>query len=188
MTSRQPGRLIKSTPRSNDQTSSSRSRKNPKRSNSPQAGSTSTIVSHQSHRPTLWDWINHIPQSADDQTIIAHVRQVFSLAEQYVNNFYVDRQGQQLGEGARFPLEKDGFQDVPDEASLEDIICDVTDPTTVIKHCLIALLVSTISFDDRSEYSLLPREFTLLAKTIRKNEGPEADIPCKFVSRSLVSY
>lgn len=89
-------------------------------SSSPQISNASLTRSHQSYRPSLWAWIDHIPQSADDATIIFNVQQVFTLAEQYVNSFYVDRPSHQCQ--CELFLRHESFENLPVGVQPPDVI------------------------------------------------------------------
>jgi len=148
------------------------------RSKSPQASSTGTTGSYQAYRPGLWTWIDHVLQSKDDQTIVANIQQVVAFAEQYVNNYYLDILKQNP---CKLPFfEREAFLNLPPEVSITDVLCDIVHPTTVIKHCLVALLLNSISFEGEGPVpSLLPAEFTSLARAIRSTRADDGEIQCK---------
>lgn len=147
------------------------------RSSSPQISDSSLTHSHRSYRPSLWAWIDHIPQSADDATIIFKVQQVFTLAEQFVNNFYVDRPSQQCQ--CELLFEHKSFENLPVGIQPSDVIHIVAHPTAMIKHSLVALLLSTILLTRNGPYCLLPSEFTALARAVSSGRGFAADIDRK---------
>lgn len=144
-------------------------------SSSPQISNASLARSHPSYRSNLWAWIDHIPQSADDATIIFNVQQVFTLAEQYVNNFYVDRQPSQQCQCEQF-LRHESFENLPIGIQPSDVIHIVAHPTVMIKHSLVALLLSTISLTQNGPYCLLPSEFTALTRAVSSGRGCAAEI------------
>jgi hypothetical protein len=126
----------------------------------------------------LWSWVHHLRQSADDKNIVLNVREVFVLAEQYVNNFYVNRPRQELPEDLPPDLEKMSFPHL--SSSVTDLLRQVHCQDTVIKHCLVSIILSTISLDcDNSYRSLLPLEFIQLPKALQKSTASERRIPCK---------
>ncbi|KAJ9660459.1 hypothetical protein H2198_002577 [Neophaeococcomyces mojaviensis] len=140
--------------------------------------SSGTDLSLRRYLPKLWAWIDHVPQSADDQYIIASVRRIFATAEQYVNNFYVDRLGQRT-ELEPF-IERHAFSDIPEGCSKKDLLSSVVHPTTVIKHSLVVTLLSTISLECPDHLPpLLPKEYLSLARAIRqsKSSANDGDIP-----------
>lgn len=114
----------------------------------------------------LWSWIPQLPQSHDDETIKRNVEAVFALAEQYIDNFYEDklRQGI-LADEAFINME---FPALPGSMAAKDILAFVENPTVVIKHCLVYIILSCIAFDADSPYSsLLPTEFTVVEEALR---------------------
>lgn len=134
----------------------------------------------------LWSWIPHLRQSVDDKNIVANVRKVFVLAEQYVNNYYVNRPLQELPED--FPAEIKGmsFPHLFPHTPIIDLLQQVHHQDTVIKHCLVSIILSTISLDcDNSYPSLLPLEFTQLPKALQQSTASERKIPCKSPSKVL---
>ena len=143
-------------------------------SSSPQISNASLAQSHQGYRSGLWAWIDHLPQSVDDDNIISNVQQVFTFADQYVNNFYVDRPSQQRD--CEPFLCPESFGNLPDGIQPADVIHIVAQPTAVIKHSLVATLLSTISLTRPGPYSLLPPEFTALAKAVSSGGGFATDI------------
>lgn len=125
-----------------------------------------------SSRHGLWNFIAQLPQPADDQTIQIAAQQVFSLADQYVDNFYVNRLHESIRMDVRF---RDlDFPHLPGGSAPAVMIQLVEDPTVVIKHCLVHVLLTCIAFDNdgRQLPSLLPPEFTALAKALRGHEIP----------------
>ncbi|KAK5087286.1 hypothetical protein LTR70_007001 [Exophiala xenobiotica] len=142
------------------------------RSRSPQASSTETARSRQSYQPNLWTWIDHVPQSRDDQTIIANIQQVFAFAEQWVNNYYLDIQNQEPHGVPSF--DEQAFRNLQPGISIADILCNGAHPTSVIKHCLVSQLLASISFNgEGSSVSLLPAEFTPLVNAIQRSKADE---------------
>jgi hypothetical protein len=134
----------------------------------------------------LWSWIPHLRQSVDDKNMVANVRKVFVLAGQYVNNYYVNRPRQELPED--FPPELEGmsFPHLSPHTPIIDLLRQVHYQDTVIKHCLVSIILSTISLDCDSSYpSLLPPEFTQLPKALRQSTALERKIPCKPPSKVL---
>jgi len=149
------------------------------RSRSPQASSTETARSCQSYQPNLWTWIDHVPQSRDDQTIVANIQQVFAFAEQWVNNYYLDIQNQKPHGVPSFNGQ--AFRNLPPGISIADILCNGAHPTTVIKHCLVSQLLTSISFNgEGSSVSLLPAEFTSLVSAIQRSKADEVEVPRRF--------
>ena len=136
----------------------------------------------------LWSWIPHLRQSVDDKNMVANVREVFVLAEQYVNNHYVNRPYQELPED--FPPELKGmsFPHLFPYTPITDLLRQVHRQDTVIKHCLVSIILSTISLDcDNSYPSLLPLEFTQLPKALRQSTATERKIPRKSPSKCSIS-
>jgi hypothetical protein len=128
----------------------------------------------------LWSWVPHLRQSADDKSIVSNVREVFVLAEQYVNNFYVNRPCPELPEDLPPELEKMSFPHLPFRTPVTDLLRQVHCQDTVIKHCLVSIILSTISLDcDNSYPSLLPLEFIQLPKALQKSTASERRIPCR---------
>lgn len=126
----------------------------------------------------LWRCIGHIPQSSDDQTIIAEVRKTFTLVNQHVDNFYADKLQNDLPRLRE--LEAMKFSNLPAESSLASLLHKVTHPTTIIKHCLLVILLSTILFDSNSSFpSLLPDEFTALPYASHMSTARDGEIPRK---------
>jgi len=123
-----------------------------------------------------------VPQSRDDQTIIANIQQVFAFAEQCVNNYYLDIQNQKPHGVPSF--DGQAFQNLPSDISIADILCDAAHPTTVIKHCLVSQLLASISFNgEGSSVSLLPAEFTSLVSAIQLCRADEVEVPRRFSFR-----
>ena len=122
----------------------------------------------------LWSWIERLPQPEDDQTIAGHVNQVFALAEQYIDNFYIDKLHQKI---VLDPiLTEMDFAGLPNDNSPGDVLYNVKHPTVVIKHCLVTVLLSCITFDAESPLpSLLPPEFVALEVALKESTIPDQD-------------
>jgi hypothetical protein len=155
----------------------------------------STIVSpNKQPRPglykehNLWSWIPHLRQSVDDKNMVANVREVFVLAEQYVNNYYVNRLRRELPEDFSEVLKGMSFPHLSPYPAITDLLRQVHHQDTVIKHCLVSIILSTISLDcDNSYPSLLPLEFTQLPKALQQSTAAELKIPCKPPSKCPIS-
>jgi len=150
------------------------------RSSSPQNSHSSTTQSCRQDRPTLWAWTEHVPQSVDDERIVFDVQQVFTLAEQYVNNFYTDRLGQRCILEPPLHVELTAFETLPAGVEAHKLIEFVAQPTAMIKHSLVALLLSTISITKDGPYCLLPSSFVPLVRAVNKGYGCNADIKREF--------
>ena len=136
----------------------------------------------------LWSWIPHLRQSVDDKNMVASVREVFVLAEQYVNNYYVNRSCQELPEDFPEELKEMSFPHLFPYTPITDLLRQIHHQDTVIKHCLVSIILSTISPDcDNSYPSLLPLEFTQLPKALRQSTATERKIPCKPPSKYSTS-
>jgi hypothetical protein len=114
----------------------------------------------------LWSWRIHLPQSGDDRAVVDRTRQVFALADQYVSNYYQNLQSQWMNHSKKFPSPE--VLHLPQDLELEEALHSFDNPKAIIKHCLVHTLVLMISFDAEGAFSsLLPAEFTTMAKSLR---------------------
>lgn len=105
----------------------------------------------------LWSWIPYVPQSADDDTVLYHVKEVFLFAEQFVVNFYTDRMA--TCAASQEVLSKVNRSQLLSDGELQTQLSDATYHTTLIRHILISLMLDLISFESVASASLLPKEF-----------------------------
>lgn len=135
-------------------------------------GPSNVAASRHTYRQGLWSFVEQLPQPADDQTVKDAAQQVFSLADQYVDNFYVNRLRESIRVDAKFQNLQ--FPNLPAGSAAATVIQLVTDPIIVIKHCLVHVLLSCIAFDNDGDQlpSFLPPEFTALARALRGHEIP----------------
>jgi len=136
----------------------------------------------------LWSWIPYLRQSVDDKNMVANVREVFVHTEQYVNNYYVNRPRQELPEDFPATLKGMSFPHLAPYTPITDLLRQVHHQDTVIKHCLVSIILSTISLDSDNSYpSLLPLEFTQLPKALQQSTAKERKIPRKSPSKCSIS-
>lgn len=124
----------------------------------------------------LWSIIERLPQPVADQTVISLAQQVFLLADNFVDNHYGDRLGQTMGSDHRYKAM--AFPYLDNGTRPADVLFLIEHPTIAIKHCIIYLLLSCISFDDGggSLPSLLPHEFTVTASALSRSSN-QSDSP-----------
>lgn len=125
----------------------------------------------------LWSVLGHLPQPADDQTIISLVQQVFLLVDNFVDNHYRDLPGQTIGENPHFS--ETTFPYLDGGCSPANVFFIIADSTVAIRHCLTYILLSCISFDnsDNAFSSLLPREFTTIESALRRSPPQNGQFP-----------
>jgi hypothetical protein len=112
-------------------------------------------------------WERHLPQSADDATIQHEVLTLFEFIEHHVDDYYYDRHTK-ISQGTVDQLTELQSPYLPYGLSLEDLLDLARYQTPIIKHCLINLVVSGMSFQEPAPFPLLPEEFTVLPRAIRK--------------------
>lgn len=146
--------------------------------NHDQLGSSSPI------QTGLWAWIPHVMQSADDDTVVHRVLDIFTSAEQFVNNFYGDH-GQE-SDGTNPSLERLARASQFTLSQLQHYLKNVNHKTTLIKHILISLLLDLISFQSTtSKGALLPKEFqnfNLVAEGRSRSTSDKPEVPRESVS------
>lgn len=130
----------------------------------------------------LWSWIPYVAQPADDATVSGRVKELFVIAEQYVNNFYTNREYD-----SNIPddiLEQVNTSPLLSTSQLQKCLSKVDYQTPFIKHILVSLLLDLISFgSNKSKLSLLPIEFqnfSILANARTRSESSSNEIPCKL--------
>lgn len=142
-------------------------------------GSKRAIVSPSDEDVENHTWERHLLQSADDATIQNEVLTLFEFIEHHVDDYYCDSRVK-ISQAIVDQLTKVQSPHLPSEVSLEDLLELARYPAPIIKHCLINLVVSGMSFQESVLFPLLPDEFTVLPRAIYK----ETVDPCKQLCRS----
>jgi hypothetical protein len=142
-------------------------------------GSKRAIVSTSDEDVENHTWERHLLQSADDATIQNKVLTLFEFIDHHVDDYYCDSRVK-ISQAIADQLTKVQSPHLPSEASLEDLLELARYPAPIIKHCLINLVVSGMSFQESALFPLLPDEFTVLPRAIYK----ETVDPCKQLCRS----
>lgn len=142
-------------------------------------GSKRAIVSTSDEDVENHAWERHLLQSADDATIQTEVLTLFEFIEYHVEDYYCDSRVK-ISQAIVDQLTKVQSPHLPSEASLKDLLELARYQAPIIKHCLINLVVSGMSFQESVLFPLLPDEFTVLPRAIHK----ETVDPCKQLCRS----
>jgi hypothetical protein len=129
--------------------------------------SNSTVASRSEEEVDAHAWERHLPQSADDATIKHEVLTLFEFIEHHVDAYYSDAYIR-ISPAIADQLTKVPAPYLPDGTTLQNLLEQARYKTPVIKHCLISLVVSGMSFQDLPLFPLLPEEFTALPRAIRK--------------------
>lgn len=136
--------------------------------------STDTEFTYLSSHADLFSWRKYLPQSMDDSTIVDSVQKIFVLAEQYVNNFYIDCKGRKAQSVPFF--ERQGLSHLLADVETDVLMYSVAHPTILIKHSLVASLLNVISLETQYRWpSLLPDEFLCMTKAIRQSDVIETE-------------
>lgn len=125
----------------------------------------SPIVGVQSVAGGASGWMEHLPQPADDQSILRSIRTLYQQIELHVENFYSDASVGQISDSVHSQMFKvDSGLLTP---SLYDLMLQSNAKSALIKHSLAHLILTNIDFNEASETSFLPSEFVGLNKTVR---------------------
>lgn len=127
-------------------------------------------------------WERHLPQSADDKTIRQEVLTLFELVDQHVEGYYRDTNAE-VSKDAEQHLSEIWSPYLP--VPLERLLREVTYQVPIIKHCLIYLIVSGMSFEEPSMCPLLPEEFSALPRALRQSTVESGTKPCEYSRLSL---
>ena len=114
---------------------------------------------------TGFAWQKHLPQSADDKTIRSAVKTLFDQVEVHVENFYQDTPVQ-VSEQLQDSLAQINSPHLPETAVT--LLPRARSQLPILKHCLLSYITASISTDDTSTQSLLPKEFSELPRLLRE--------------------
>jgi hypothetical protein len=123
-------------------------------------------------------WEQHLPQSESDGTIRSSVKSIFDHVELHVENFYRNAAVSLSPEIQSQLLQVDSGL-LPE--SVVDLLPQTKTPTTLIKHCLAALVVSRITPETDTKASFLPIDFVALPQAIGSTRT-NADKPGKHTN------
>ena len=141
--------------------------------------SNSTVASRSEEEINPHAWERHLPQSVDDATIQREVLTLFEFIEHHVDDYYGDTRGR-ISQSMVKQLTKIPLSCLPDGTSLEELLERVRYKAPVIKHCLISLVVSGMSFQELAQFPLLPDEFTVLPRAIRNETVDTREKLCMY--------
>lgn len=108
---------------------------------------------------TAGGWEGHLPQPESDTTIQKLVNRTLDSIEGHVDSYYRNANAQ-LGPDTQSKLL--ALETHHLSSPLVNLLSQTTRPTTLIKHCIAALIVSEISTAEGGRGGFLPRPFTSL--------------------------
>ncbi|KAH0173610.1 hypothetical protein KCU67_g1192, partial [Aureobasidium melanogenum] len=136
-------------------------------------------------------WMRHLPQPADDVSIITTIETICQQIELHIDNFYsnTERPLDSISKRPRALLTEidTGLVRPP----LSEAMMRYLDKTTLIKQTLAHMILSNITIEDGSPGSLLPQDIVELQKSLQsvtRYRNMPATSQALAYTRFLVSY
>lgn len=131
------------------------------------------------------DWTRHLPQPADDVSIVGTMETIYQQIELHIDNFYSNAEPSSGGilENTHALLSEIDSGLV--RPTLPEAMMGLRHKKTIIKHSLAHLILSNITIEDDSPGSLLPRDVSELQKSLR-NATKHQTKPGKWNLQSIV--
>ncbi|KAG9515451.1 hypothetical protein KCV07_g7407, partial [Aureobasidium melanogenum] len=137
------------------------------------------------------DWMRHLPQPADDVSIITTIETICQQIELHIDNFYsnTERPLDSISKRPRALLTEidTGLVRPP----LSEAMMRYRNKTTLIKQALAHMILSNITIEDGSPGSLLPQDIAELQKSLQsvtRYRNMPATSQALAYTRFLVSY
>lgn len=136
------------------------------------------------------DWMRHLPQPADDLSIVTTIEAICQQIELHVDNFYSNTEPplDSMSERARALLPEIDTGLI--QPSLSEAMTEYRFKRTLVKQALAYLIFSNITIEDGSPGSLLPHDVAELQRSLQsaaKYQNKPGKWCPRFIARTLLT-
>lgn len=108
-------------------------------------------------------WQQHLPQSADDDTVKTWMKTLFDQIENHVENFYQNNPAHHAINPTEMAVPH--LESPYIAGPVKILLSQSSEPIQLIKHCIVWSILSSISPELSIHRSILPDEFTTVPRT-----------------------